>query len=104
MAATDLAPGRPAYRGRMKLSDRIAHYVTVLSPGFWALCGGIIGLYMFGLVMGVFAPGELLGWTILVAVLAVLFVFHIRRERRALQTRDPETMHALAKAREGRGF
>ena len=88
----------------MSRSEKIGHYVALLSPGFWALCGGIIGLYMFGLVMGVFAPGELLGWTILVAVLAVLFAFHIRREHRALQAREPETMHALAKARERRGF
>lgn len=104
MAATDPAgPGR-AYRRDMKLSDKTRHTISVLGPGFWAVCGGIIGLYLFGLVMGVFAPGELLGWTILVVVLAVLLFFHLRRERRAVDAREPETMHALAEARERRGF
>jgi membrane protein implicated in regulation of membrane protease activity len=88
----------------MKLNEKIGHTLSVIGPGFWALCGGIIGLYLFGLVMGVFAPGELLGWTILVVVLAVLLAMHLRRERRALEAREPETMHALASARERRGF
>lgn len=65
---------------------------------------GIICLYLFGLIMGVFNPGDLAGWTILVAALALLVVWHERALHRAMDRKDPETMRALHSARENRGF
>jgi hypothetical protein len=78
--------------------------ISKLSPWFWGLSGGLIALYLFGLLMGVFNPAELWGWTVLVAVLLVLSLWHAAAVRRALREGDPELRRTMGKARESRGF
>jgi hypothetical protein len=84
--------------------DRFRKVMDIIGPTFWALAGGIVALYLFGLVMGVFSPDELLGWTIVAAVLAGLVGWHSHKVRVAIKERDPELMRTLNQAREKRGF
>lgn len=65
-----------------------------------------LGFYVFGLVMGVFAPGEILLFTVIALVVIVATVVHVLRARGALE--DPEERHErmreLHELRERRGF
>ncbi len=79
-------------------------FLYKVSPWFWALSAGVIGLYLFGLLMGAFSPGQLWAWTALVIVLGVLSVRHSITVRRALREGDPELRRAEGRARESRGF
>ena len=67
-----------------------------------------LGFYVFGIVLGVFSPGDLIGFTILAVVFAVLFAFHTRRTQHALRNVDDPSHEALTKAetkqRAKRGF
>ena len=54
--------------------------------------------------MGAFSPDELLPWTIVAAILAVLLGWHAHKVRSAVHERDPAVMRSLAEAREKRGF
>jgi steroid 5-alpha reductase family enzyme len=71
---------------------------------FWVFAIGVIAAYAFFAALGAFDPGDVLGVTIAVAVLVVLWVarawavaHHAKAER--IQ-RDPRIVHA----RERRGF
>jgi steroid 5-alpha reductase family enzyme len=71
---------------------------------FWVFAIGVIGAYAFFAALGAFNPGDVLGVTVTVGVLVVLWVarawavaHHQKAER--LQ-RDPRMVHA----RERRGF
>jgi hypothetical protein len=65
-----------------------------------------LGFYVYGLIMGVFSPFELLGFTILAVVFAAAFIVHMIRLRRAMRT--PGAHEALMREahvyRERRGF
>jgi hypothetical protein len=67
---------------------------------------GYLGFYVYGLVMGVFSPFELVGFTILAVVFAAAFTVHVVRLRRAMKT--PGHHEALMRQahvyRERRGF
>ena len=86
------------------MKEKLNTVMNYIGPSFWALAGGIIALYLFGLVMGVFSPGELLGWTIVATVLALLVGWHSHKVHMAIKERDPELMRSLNEAREKRGF
>jgi membrane protein implicated in regulation of membrane protease activity len=83
----------------MKLVDR-------LGPLFVLAGLAYLGFYVYGLVMGVFSPTEMIGFTVLGVFFAAVFVLHVVRVRRAM--RDPEQhdriMHELHTQRERRGF
>lgn len=52
---------------------------------FWAVTAGVIGLYLFGLFLGVYSPLQLGALSVLCLALLVLFTIHevlLRRERR----------------------
>ena len=52
---------------------------------FWALAAGILGLYLYGLFLGIYGPLELGLLSFVCLGLLVLFVVHevrLRRERR----------------------
>jgi hypothetical protein len=71
------------------------------------LLGGFayLGLYMYGLVMGVFSPGEMLGFTALAAAFAIIGTIHGIRVRRAMRGRDRVRIaHELRRLHERRGF
>jgi uncharacterized membrane protein YfcA len=83
---------------------RMRRFLEVVEPWFWALAAGVVILYLFGWMLGAFSPDELLGWTIVAAVLALLLGWHAHKVRTAVDKRDPELMRSLNEAREKRGF
>jgi TRAP-type C4-dicarboxylate transport system permease large subunit len=73
-----------------------------------ALLAGLayLGFYVYGIVMGVFSPLEMVGFTIIAAICLAAFVIHSVRFRRALS--DPRQHDAIMREahvyRERRGF
>jgi uncharacterized membrane protein YdjX (TVP38/TMEM64 family) len=69
---------------------------------FWAVAAGVIVAYLFFLALGAFSVDDVLPLTIIVAVLAILWVVHFVVEQRHIREegRDPR----LVSARERRGF
>jgi membrane protein implicated in regulation of membrane protease activity len=65
-----------------------------------------LGFYVYGVVLGVFSPVELIGFTALALVFAGLFAVHIVRVRRAMRTPEQraEMMREAHVYRERRGF
>lgn len=71
------------------------------------LCGLIfLGFYVYGLVMGVFSPGEMVGFSVIALGVSAAFAIHVIRLRRA--TDDPSERTAIMRdlhdQRERRGF
>ena len=68
---------------------------------FWVLAIGVIAAYAFFAALGAFSPGDVLGVTIAVAVLLLLWIARaFLTAHRARAERDPRLVHA----RERRGF
>lgn len=67
---------------------------------------GCLGFYIYGLVMGVFTPFELLGFTIVAAVCFAAFIVYTVRLRWAMRTpgRHEALMRQAHVYRERRGF
>lgn len=65
-----------------------------------------LGFYVYGIVMGVFSPVELIGFTALAVLFAGVFAVHVVRVRRAM--RIPEQRAAMMREahvhRQRRGF
>ena len=65
-----------------------------------------LGFYTYGVVLGVFSPFELIGFTVVAAICLTAFVVHSVRYRRAMRT--PGQHEALMRKahvyREHRGF
>jgi fatty acid desaturase len=74
--------------------------LSTLSETFWILVLALVVLFAFFLALGAFKPGEVVGVTVAVAVLAVLWVAHAVWDSRH---RDPHD-RAIVRARERRGF
>jgi fatty acid desaturase len=72
----------------------------VLSETFWLFALAVICLFAFFVLMGAFSPGQVVGLSIAVLVLAALWLGHAMRESRHRSGRDPATI----RARERRGF
>jgi hypothetical protein len=70
---------------------------------FWALCVGVVGLYLFFLALGAYSVGELVVVTIVVGVLIVLLAVHFTRVRRHIED-DLEFRRKVNAFRETRGF
>jgi membrane protein implicated in regulation of membrane protease activity len=68
---------------------------------FWVIALGAIACYAFFVALGAFAPGDVLGLSIAVGALLVLWLVHAwARSHRHADERDPR----LSAARERRGF
>ena len=84
----------------MTVNDRLS---TIIALG----ASAYLGFYVFGLVLGVYSPGEVPYFTIpaalLVGVLAVLAVAGRRRTTAARRTQD-QLDRATRHVRETRGF
>lgn len=65
-----------------------------------------LGFYIYGVIMGVFSPTELLGFTVLAVAFAAAFVVHMIRIRRAMKTpgQHEAIMREAHVYRERRGF
>ena len=74
--------------------------LSTLSETFWILALAIIVLFAFFLALGAFRPGDVVGVTIVVGALALLWIGHARWDSRH---RDPHD-RAIIRARERRGF
>ena len=82
------------------MQHRRSRTLATLSETFWVLVLALVVLFAFFVALGAFSPGDVLGLTIVVALLAVLWVAHAVWESRH---RDPHD-RAIVRARERRGF
>jgi uncharacterized membrane protein (DUF485 family) len=73
---------------------------AVMSESFWVLLVSLVALFAFLLALGAYSPGDVLGLTIVMVVLLVLWIAHAVWVTRHADKRDPR---AIA-ARERRGF
>ena len=103
-AGPPLLPARlgdgPAPRyDRAVMHDR-RRLLHTMNDTFWVLALALIVLFAFFVALGAFKPGEVVGLTLAVAALAVLWVGHAMWVSRHAQGRDP----ASVRNRERRGF
>jgi hypothetical protein len=73
---------------------------AVMSESFWILLVSIVALFVFLLALGAYSPSEVVGLTLVMVGLFVLWVAHAAWVTRRADKRDPR---AIA-ARERRGF
>jgi fatty acid desaturase len=81
--------------------------MSVMFNFLWALCVGAVALFGFFVVMGGFAPGDVLWLTLVVVSLGALFAahqMHLRRELSEHHEHDDETLREVQRIRERRGF
>jgi membrane protein implicated in regulation of membrane protease activity len=74
--------------------------LATLAETFWILVLAIVVLFVFFLALGAFKPGDVVGVTLAVAVLAALWVVHAVWDARH---RDPHD-RSIIRSRERRGF
>jgi protein-S-isoprenylcysteine O-methyltransferase Ste14 len=74
--------------------------LTTLSDTLWILVLAVVVLFAFFVALGAFSPGEVVGLTLAVAVLALLWIAHAMWDSRHRDPHDP----AITRARERRGF
>ena len=82
------------------MPQRRSRTLATLAATFWILVLAIVVLFAFFVALGAFSPGEVVGLTIAVAVLAVLWIAHAMWDSRHTDPHDP----AMVRARERRGF
>jgi uncharacterized membrane protein YhaH (DUF805 family) len=74
--------------------------LATLSETFWILVLSVVVLFAFFVALGAFSPTEVLGPTVAVAALALLWIAHAVWQSRHRDPHDP----AMIRARERRGF
>jgi len=82
------------------MQHRRSRTLATLTETFWILVLALVVLFVFFIALGAFSPGDVLGLTLVVGLLAVLWVAHAVWESRH---RDPHD-RAIVRARERRGF
>ena len=86
---------------RPHLSPPVSAVAEKVREAFWVIALGAIGCYAFFVALGAFSPGDVVGISIAVGVLLVLWLVHAwARSHRKDEGRDPR----LTAARERRGF
>jgi 4-hydroxybenzoate polyprenyltransferase len=80
--------------------SRRSRTLATLSETFWILVLAVVVLFAFFVALGAFSPGEVLGLTLVVALLALLWIAHAVWDSRHRDPHDP----AVVRARERRGF
>jgi uncharacterized membrane protein YhaH (DUF805 family) len=73
---------------------------SVMRESFWVLLISLVALFVFLLALGAYSPSEVIGLTVVMVVLFVLWMGHAVWVTRRADKRDPR---AIA-ARERRGF
>ena len=86
--------------GARHFPSRGSRMRSVMSDTFWILILAVVVLFAFFLALGAFAPAEVAGLSLGVAVLAVLWAAHAVWQSRRREGRDPATV----RNRERRGF
>ena len=74
--------------------------LATLSDTLWVLVLAVVVLFAFFVALGAFSPGEVIGLTLAVGVLAALWIAHAVWDSRHRDPHDP----AIVRARERRGF
>ena len=82
------------------MQHRRSRTFATLAATFWVLVLAIVVLFAFFVALGAFSPGEVVGLTIGVAFLAILWLAHAMWDARHTDPHDP----AMVRARERRGF
>ena len=82
------------------MESRWRRIFATLSETFWILALALIGLFAFLVALGAFSPGDALGVTIVVLLLACAWIAHAVRQNRHAEGRDAR----VVRARERRGF
>ena len=82
------------------MPHRSSRVFTTLSATFWVLVLAVVVLFAFFVALGAFSPGEVAGLTVVVVLLALLWIGHAVWDSRH---RDPHD-RAIVRARERRGF
>jgi protein-S-isoprenylcysteine O-methyltransferase Ste14 len=82
------------------MRHRQSRMMSTLSETFWVLVLALVVLFVFFVALGAFSPGDVIGLTLAVAALAVLWIAHAVWDARH---RDPHD-RTLVRARERRGF
>jgi hypothetical protein len=81
---------------------RTGRFLGTLSDTFWILLLSVVVLFVFFAALGAFSPGEVVGLSVAVGVMALLWVLHAWWEARRHPDRGREP--ASVRARERRGF
>ena len=68
---------------------------------FWLLSAAVLGLYLYGLFLGIYGPLELGALSIVCLVLLVLFAIHELRLRRELASRPRRELDHADRERRG---
>ena len=79
---------------------RRSRILATLSETFWVLVLALVVLFAFFVALGAFSPGEVVGVTLFVAALGLLWIAHAVWDSRHRDPHDP----AVIRARERRGF
>jgi fatty acid desaturase len=79
---------------------KTSRVLATLSETFWVLVLAVIGLFAFFAALGAFSPGEVIGLSLAIVGLAVLWVGHAMWDAHRRTGRDAATI----RARERRGF
>ena len=82
------------------MAHRRSRILATLSETFWILVLAVVVLFAFFVALGAFSPGEVVGLTLVVILLALLWVAHAVWDSRHRDPHDP----AVVRARERRGF
>ena len=83
------------------MEPRWRRIFATMSETFWVLVLALVGLFAFLLALGAFSPGDAVGLTVAVVVLALAWLGHaIWQNRHAAEGRDARVIQA----RERRGF
>jgi hypothetical protein len=82
----------------VRISDRVATVLSLAAAAY-------LGFYVFGLVMGIYSPGEVIGFTIAAAAMVVLLLaIGIRNRLGAKEGEGEEALREEHRIRERRGF
>jgi hypothetical protein len=81
---------------------RLQSIADTLRDAFWVFAVSIVACFLFFVLLGALHPGQVIGLTIAMIVLAALYAGHAYMDSRAREARgrDPRLVHA----RERRGF
>jgi hypothetical protein len=74
--------------------------LQVLSDAFFLLILGVVAMFAFFVALGALRPGEVVALSVVVGVLAAVWIAHAAWVSRHADRRDPATV----RARERRGF
>ena len=74
--------------------------VNVMRESFWVMLVCLVALFVFLLALGAYSPGEVVGLTLVMVGLFVLWIGHAAWSARRAEKRDPR----IIAARERRGF